>query len=399
MVLINKHFFSHKYDYRNEWLNLIQILSQPVEQDNLQKRTIKAVANIFGCPGGALWQRQQQLYIPSCESRCPLPSDAIQTVDSPFVHALRDKEWVFEAIGPQSTKYPENLLLPKWANDIKDLWIVLPLLNENDLLGFMCLQKPAEKIQPLSWEDLDLLKTVGRQIASYLARHEASEQLSQSRQFDTYNKLTAFIMHDLKNLIAQQALVVQNAAKHKNNPEFFEDAIGTIDNSVNRMSSLLTKLQSQSRSINQTIPLGKVIREAIKKCQYDYPQPQFSSSGVEKIEVNADIDTFTMVLTHLIKNAQEATPNNGEIKIHLSSDDDRASIAITDTGSGMSESFIRQRLFKPFETTKSGKGMGIGVFQAREYIHSLQGELSVSSQLNKGSIFNIALPLLEISDY
>jgi signal transduction histidine kinase len=165
------------------------------------------------------------------------------------------------------------------------------------------------------------------------------------------------------------------------------------------MSSLLTKLQSQSRSINQTIPLGKVIREAIKKCRYDYPQPQFSSSGVEKIEVNADIDTFTMVLTHLIKNAQEATPNNGEVKIHLSSHDDRASIAISDTGSGMSESFIRQRLFKPFETTKSGKGMGIGVFQAREYIHSLQGELSVSSQLNKGSIFNIALPLLEISDY
>ena len=84
----------------------------------------------------------------------------------------------------------------------------------------------------LTWEDLDLLKTVSRQIASYLDRHEAAEMLAESRQFEAFNKLTAFIMHDLKNLIAQQALVVENAAKHRENPAFFEDAIRTIDNSV-----------------------------------------------------------------------------------------------------------------------------------------------------------------------
>ena len=50
-------------------------------------------------------------------------------------------------------------------------------------------------------------------------------------------------MHDLKNLIAQQSLVVRNAAKHKDNPEFIDDAIATVDNSVNRMNRILDQLR------------------------------------------------------------------------------------------------------------------------------------------------------------
>ncbi|ROR94851.1 putative PEP-CTERM system histidine kinase [Sinobacterium caligoides] len=392
LVLINKHFFRHKYDYRNEWLNLIQILSQPVEQDNLQKRTIKAVAHIFGSPGGVVWQLQHQHFLPICATNCSLPEDAIESVDSAFVQALRDKEWVFEAIGLHSVRYSENNLLPSWSRSIKDLWIILPLLNENSLLGFMALQKPAEEVSPLSWEDLDLLKTVGRQIAAYLARHEAAELLAQSRQFDTYNKLTAFIMHDLKNLIAQQALVVQNAVKHKNNAEFFDDAINTIDNSVTRMSSLLSKLQTQSRSLNQVIPAPKLITEAAQKCRHDWPVPELNLAAGQDLTINADIDTLTMVLCHLIKNAQEATPADGAITIGLHKKGTMVVISIEDTGSGMDDRFIRDRLFKPFDTTKSGKGMGIGVFQAREYIRSLQGEIHVKSQLGKGSLFTLSIP-------
>jgi signal transduction histidine kinase len=69
-----------------------------------------------------------------------------------------------------------------------------------------------------------------------------------------------------------------------------------------------------------------------------------------------------------------------------------AVIEIRDNGTGMSEEFMRSRLFKPFETTKSA-GMGVGVFESREYIQELGGRLDVASRVGEGTTFTMTLPL------
>lgn len=392
-VWINKHFFHHKYDYRAEWLKLINYLSQPSKQESFHERAIKAVANIFKSPSGALWLRQGARYTPVGVYNLQLPNVSIdEPADTAFCLALKDNEWVFSPQSPDRDRLSTlNELLPTWARGIDNLWLVLPLLTEADLLGFMILTAP-EIDDSLTWEDLDLLKTVGRQVASYLDRHEAAEMLAESRQFEAFNKLTAFIMHDLKNLIAQQALVVENAAKHRENPAFFEDAIRTIDNSVGRMSNLLRKLQQNETNELRSLELHRVLMDAVKKCKEQKPVPSLRLQHTD-LRINADQDRLVMTLTHIIKNAQEATASNGYVDITLRRDDNNAMILIEDNGVGMDQDFIKNQLFRPFVTTKSGKGMGIGAYQTRELIESLGGKVMVNSVIGEGTTFTITLPL------
>ncbi|ARN74526.1 XrtA/PEP-CTERM system histidine kinase PrsK [Oceanicoccus sagamiensis] len=391
-VWINKHFFRHKYDYRAEWLGLISSLAQPTAQDNFHERAIKVVASIFKSEGGSLWLQSNGAYRPvQTYNMENIDAAMTESIDSPFCKLMIEQEWVFSPHGSDRASMGEaNSQLPSWIYEIPDLWLVMPLLTEKDLLGFMVL-KQSKQDASLTWEDLDLLKTVGRQVASYLDRHEAAEQLARSKQFDAFNKLTAFIMHDLKNLIAQQALVVENAAKHKENPAFVEDAIKTIDNSVSRMSNLLRKLQQQEASEIKSLQLHKVLMEAAKKCQDNKPSPSLRLESKD-IKVVADQDHLIMVLANIIKNAQEATDSSGFVDVTLRQEEKNAIITIEDNGTGMDKEFIRHRLFKPFDTTKSGKGMGIGVYQTQEFISDLGGSITVDSILGEGSTFTISIP-------
>ncbi len=395
-VWINKNFFRHKYDYREEWLQLINFLSRTPDLQDFHIRAIKAAASIFKSPGGALWIKQHDQFVLASELNIQTDNFANSfSKDSDFCQIMATKEWVF-FLQPIDKKDIEiNKHLPSCFQNNNEAWLLIPLLVEQDLLGFLILTKSeTNKDSSLTWEDLDLLKNVGRQVASYLDRHLASELIAESRQFDAFNKLTAFIMHDLKNLIAQQALVVENAAKHKENPAFIEDAISTIENSVARMSTLLTKLQHNEPTELRSLQLHKVLMEACKKCQNQKPIPSLRLEDSDVV-INADSDHLLMSIIHIVKNAQEATPSNGFVDITLRRRGNNAIITIEDNGEGMDEDFIKNRLFKPFVTTKSGKGMGIGVYQAREFFTSLDGDLEVESKRGVGTIFTIEIPTIK----
>jgi putative PEP-CTERM system histidine kinase len=390
-VWINKHFFHHKYDYRLEWLKLINYLSHPSPEEDFHERAIKAAAAIFKSSGGALWLRKGETCTPVCAVNIQLPESIDEPLNSGFCQALRNDEWVFSPQEPAGTQMGEqNVLLPQWMQRVGKLWLVLPLLTETELLGFIVLTQP-ELDSSLTWEDLDLAKTVGRQLASYLDRHEAAEMLAESRQFEAFNKLTAFIMHDLKNLIAQQALVVENAAKHRDNPEFFEDAIRTIENSVARMSNLLKKLQQNEPSELRSLELHRVLMEAVKKCKEQRPVPSLRLESTD-MRVNADHDRLAMTLAHVIRNAQEATKAQGFVDVTLRHENGNAIITVEDNGAGMDPDFIKNQLFRPFVTTKSGKGMGIGAYQTKEFVAALGGNVAVDSVVGEGTTFTILLP-------
>lgn len=392
-VLINKHLFRHKYDYRSEWLGLINYLAQPAENDEVNQRAFYAMASITKAPGGAIWLLKQGFYEPVYQVGIPnfveLKEEA---VDSPFCTTFLQSEWVFFPDGGDNKALSQNNeLLPGWAKNIPELWLFFPLIVGEELVGFMALTKPSAD-ESLTWEDLDMLKTMGRQLASYLKRHQQAEQLAEVRQFDTYNKLVAFIIHDLNNLIAQQALVVRNAERHKDNPAFIEDAIETISNSVDRMHNLLRKLRRDESDLVKRIQLRDVIDQALADCERGSP-PLTSDIQDDGRSINADQVRLVMTITHFIKNAQEATPADGRVHLTLRCDDNNATITIEDNGSGMDWDFIHNRLFKPFDTTKSGKGMGIGVYLSREYISELNGTLHVSSAVGEGTTITVTLPI------
>lgn len=391
-VLINKHLFRHKYDYRSEWLRIINYLAQPAETSEVNQRAFFAVASTTKAPGGAIWLLKQGFYEPVYQVNLPRLVDLQEEpADSLFCQAFLDLEWVyFPDSGDNEALSQNNHLLPYWARNFPNLWLIFPLIVGEELVGFMALTKPVDDTA-LTWEDLDLLKTIGRQIASYLKRHHQADQLAEGKQFDTYNKLVAFIIHDLNNLIAQQALMVKNAEKHKDNPAFVEDAIKTISNSVDRMNNLLKKLRRDESDLVKCLSITEVVEVAVSECKRNNPQ---LTCDIEKgkFTINADQVRLVMTITNFIKNALEATPTGGRVHVTLAYKANQAVITIEDNGSGMDWDFIHNRLFKPFETTKSGKGMGIGVYLSREYISELSGSLNVMSTVGEGTTITISLP-------
>lgn len=306
-VLINKHLFRYKYDYRSEWLRLINYLAQYAEPSEVNNRAFYAVSSTTHAPGGAIWLRKQGFYEPVYRHAIP---DSIQLnevpITCPFCRTFIDAEWVFVPdAGEGHPLSQHNELLPSWVTRIPDLWLLFPLIVGEELVGFIALTKPAGDTS-LTWEDLDLLKTMGRQIGSYLKRHQQAERLAEGRQFDTYNKLVAFIIHDLNNLIAQQALVVRNAEKHKNNPAFIDDAIITISNSVDRMNNLLAKLKRNESDYITRQNISDVVTNAIdtslrKGCVIE------KDIELSKLDINADQTRLVMSLANFIKNGLDAT--------------------------------------------------------------------------------------------
>jgi len=261
------------------------------------------------------------------------------------------------------------------------------------VLGFAVLTE-SKTFGKLTWEDIDLLKTAGRQVASYLAQQEAAQALAEARQFDAYHRLTAFIMHDLKNLIAQQSLVVKNAARHKHNPAFIEDVIRTVDNSVTRMSQLLDQLnRGESQERPKRVALRDLLIDLTAKHGLAQPVPQLQVLE-DGLEVLADPQGLAAILGHVVRNAQEASAREGHVHVRLRRGGANAIVEIEDNGSGMEPAFVSERLFRPFDSTKGSKGMGIGAYQVRESVRAAGGSVEVISAPGKGTTFRICLPAL-----
>lgn len=395
-VLLSKHFYSFKYDYREEWLRFTKNLGNTSEP--VLDRICHSLAEIVDSSGGLLWSKNQYNsyeLINSWHMAEPNSSDNIDDGDLKSLSQFLEKTfWVIDFNEYQQTpeKYP-NLAIPGWMLNLNNAWLLVPLTIEQQVLGFVLLK--ASPIQTsLNWEDHDLLKMAGQQAAILLAQYQSEKALVEARQFEAFNRLSAYTMHDLKNILAQQSLIVSNAEKHKHKPEFIEDVLATVANSVDRMSRLLEQMRRGERSGQQKpVELNQLLQQCIKQHSNRKPLPHFTPCA-EPLTVQTDANQLATVFGHMIQNAQEATPDNGSIEISIAASDSSCTVAIIDTGTGMDATFIRDRLFKPFDSTKGLTGMGIGAFESRNYIQSIGGNIKVESEPGKGSVFSITLPLI-----
>lgn len=392
-VFLAKHFSPYKYDYRAEWLRLTRTLAASSDA-RIAERTLLALAQVVHSDAGGVWIRDDEGFFVPAGGDLAGPDSTIVCADSEFLAFIAENEWItdLEARRRGGSGDRADLPIPAWLMRLDRAWLVVPLLQDQQLVAFVIIAHPLVA-QELTWEDLDLLRAVGRQAAGYIALDGAARQLAQSQQFEAYNRFAAFMMHDLKNLIAQQSLVVQNAARHRGNPEFFDDAISTIENSVKRMSRLLEQLKrGEALGTTRRVKLAEVCSETVRRCADRTPAPVLAAVD-PSLEVLVSPERLGMVLEHVIRNAQDATLPDGRVEVEVRRAAQQALIAVLDTGRGMDAAFIRERLFQPFHSTKGSAGMGIGAFQTREFARMSGGEVHVESVPGKGTRFIIALPL------
>jgi len=392
-VFLSKHFYKNKYDYRDEWLRLIHNISDYKTTSFFKGHIIQTVACILQCRGGLLFLKESNGFHCASSWNCQ-DIDQNLTSSSSLVKFLNKHEWIIDVneYRINQAKY-DSLILPEWILDIPSVWLVIPLKHQYEINGFFILLESGIN-KHTNWEDRDLLKAAGRQISSYLAFIQTAEALNQAEQFAAFNRLSAYVVHDLKNSVSQLELIIQNAKEHKDNPDFITDSFLTVGNVVTRMQKMLNQLrkmrftESETRKVNLKDALLKVV--ASRSAQN--PVPELKTQN-ENLFVYVESERFINTMEHLVQNAQEATSEDGFVTIELTTNDDFAVIKVEDNGSGMTQYFIKERLFRPFDTTKGNAGMGIGVFEVKEFVNLNGGMIAVSSEIDAGTVFKIKLPL------
>jgi len=411
-VLLNKHFFRYKYDYREEWLRFIKTMSATEHHYDLQERVVQSLADIMDCSGGALWVKDQpdRFSFSSRWNYTGNTSGVISSTDG-FVTFLEKEDWIVDLDEVEENKIQgTDYVIPEWILAEPDFWLLIPLLHHGRLEGIVILLRPRAK-KNLDWESRDLLNTVGCQVASYLAEQKAEQALADTREFEAFNRKFAFVVHDIKNLTSQLSLLVKNAERHADNPEFQKDMMLTVQDSVKKMNSLLSKISvvqepAKNKVQNQegeNIDLNGFVDALIAHYQKTGIHIQYTNklngalvSDGNLLNVHADQESLDTVFMHLVQNSVDASrTEDGEeqdpkIEIELSEEDGYAIVKIRDHGHGMSSDFIKNELFRPFRSTKEN-GYGIGAYESREIIRRLGGRMDVKSQVKKGTDISVYL--------
>jgi len=390
-VFITKHFFANKYDYRLEWLKSIDQLSKS-NSDNYYQTATQIICSSLNIEQGALINKV------SIGSYKLLYEQGLE-IESRLLHNLSSvdqycqlHDWIIDVreFASIENSYPELELDVDFCRS-QQIDIIIPVFKNEHIYGFFLLDLPKER-SLLNWEDRDLLFAISKQLSNYISLNEANESLAESKQFDAFNRMSAFLVHDLKNIQAQLGLINTNAKRHRDNPEFIDDVFETIDSATSRLDKVLNQLRNKqvAESSKKRVSVNELMRQVA--IQRNVSEPKVSLEVETEIEIVIDQETFYSVLNHLVQNAQEATPSDGWVKIRAEIIANNLNISVLDNGCGMSSDFIKNRLFKPFDTTKGNAGMGIGVYEAKQFIENSGGTMQVTSFEDEGSIFHLIIP-------
>ncbi len=394
-VTLSKHLFQHRYDYRAEWLRFTETMGRAgPAAPPLRERIVQVVADITDSPGGLLLAPREE-GVMALDARWQWPAIDVpaEALSAPGMRFFEDRQFILD-LDDLRAGLVEGVPAsahPAWLVEDTAAWAMVPLLHYERLVGVVVLARPLIA-RRLDWEDFDVLRVVGRQLASYLAEQGSQDALGEALRFDEFNRRIAFVMHDIKNLASQLALLARNAEKHADNPAFRADMLLTLRNSAEKLQALLARL-GRYGAHGSDAPETVALDELVQRIAARYAG-QHQVVVVEHVpcKVLVDREALEQALVHLVQNAIEASDAGTPVFLDLRVEDTSAVLGIVDAGSGMSPEFIRTRLFKPFHSSKPG-GFGIGAFEARELIRAMGGRLDVESREDLGTRFRIQLPL------
>ncbi|KXI26978.1 XrtA/PEP-CTERM system histidine kinase PrsK [Paraglaciecola hydrolytica] len=398
-VFITKHFFANQFDYRHEWVKLTQCLDNAEDdKTNVYLTALVGFLQAIDYQSGCLYKYQHgELSKLADVEHASLNQDELQVLMA-LSQFFKQKAWIVDLSELRIQPYHyEGLKINHAMLNQARFQIIVPLYKNNEFWGMAAMLGSDNTTKKLNWELRDYINAVTAQVSNFLFHQQAAKELAENAQFTAFARMSAFVLHDLKNVLAQIDLILCNAEQHKNNPEFIEDTFETLHHTKARMDKMLNQLTDKNANQTSTESLA-VLSQCIanvieRRCASFLPKPQLRV--VSETQVVLDREKFSNVMYHLISNAQQATQDDGKVDVilELADNEKYMRVKIIDNGSGMSEDFIQTRLFKPFDTTKGNAGMGIGAFDAKMFLEKMGGQLVVESQPGHGSTFTLRIPV------
>jgi putative PEP-CTERM system histidine kinase len=392
---IGVHFYRSKYDYREQWTHFTKRLGSIVTLEDLTPQLLTLVTEAIGTPRGVLYLASDSpgrydlagaLEVGPMPACLAIPPDlAVQ------LKAERAPTLLAADLNGGSHTGRHAACVP--ALNGRDLTLLVPLVWRSDLVGLMAVGRERTGL-PYTAEDIELLTTFGEQAAGAVVTARLSERLARTREFEAFNRLTSFVIHDLKNAISALSMLSQNALDHLGDMEFQRDSIRTVSRTVQRMKALLARLTTDSKEH----PLRRDAVDLPKLLDHALP-PLLAGKRIRLRKdlravpaIAADAEALQQVIQNLALNAIDAVSGDGEIAVETYPDGDGVVFSIADDGCGIPAEFLKHSLFAPFRSTKKG-GWGIGLYHAKEIVESHGGSIEVASREGEGTTFRVRLPV------
>jgi len=395
---ISTHFYINKYEYRDEWL----ALSRELQGARTEKEVVAALRRVLA---ESLYTSEIFLWTGDATRGYTLISaqDKSDIENDKNKIAARDP-LIYFILAHSHFHMDTKEQDPVWQNIVKDkkdfltrlnLVLLTPISVGDHLIGLIGLG-PEFTGGQYGHDDFDLLTVLGRQTASSLMAVRMAEELAHTREQQAWNRLSAFVLHDIKNAATMLSLVKENAPDHIHEPEFQEDMLELMGDALKRMGRVEKRLLTLNDEIEperQTLELNQFIETSCNRLETQIPSMAIQFDYTDEIQIQTDPELLFSILENILLNAYEAQGGNTMIKISTSVDNDarQASVEILDNGPGIAEELLPDLLFEPFKTNKKG-GSGIGLWQARNVLGSLKGSIIAVNAPGGGAQFTIKLP-------
>ncbi len=384
-VTLHKNFYQSKYDYRRQWEEFALCVSGGKNLAEIQQAVLDLFCQNLACKGASLYLVDNdaggEYHFASAFSmrRDWRPF----TADDALVATLGQREWI---INLRERHDFHASLISSFSSH--DAFLVIPLILDSELLGFIILAEQINRGEELTYEDYDLMRMLARQTIATIQSMRLNEQLSTARELAALGKLSTFVLHDLKNQVSGLSLMLDNARDYIADPEFQDDMLETIETTVKNMKGLIARLKNvkeKPQLATKAVQLGAIVEDAVETAG-----GRINVAG-DPVRVSVDEEEIYKVILNLLVNAQEASGYQEPVSVTFGAAAARAWVRVADQGCGMTDEFIREQLFKPFVTTKE-HGFGIGLYQCRQIVEAHGGSIEVESRVGEGTTFTLWLP-------
>ena len=395
-LFINRHFYKHKYEFRDAWMETIEKISSKNSIGDICNTLLEMISQIMYAQNVTVW-----LYNPALQEYT-----VFQVNDNSDKNSIEEGHALIGIMREKGAPFiisEQYGLISFKPNGVKEIEAVMestgavlcsPMEAAGELVGFIL---QGEDIGGESYrvDDFELLKALSTQAAVQIKNIRLAQDLSTAKEVEMFHRMSTFVMHDLKNLTNSLSLISQNAKHNLGNIEFQKDAIKTIEGTVNRMRGLIERLSSLPRGIElkrESVDVKSLVEHAIKKVKSDKRKEISIETKIDKIPLlSIDPHAIEMVMINLVNNACDAIEREGKVECRVWEENNVIKLSVTDNGKGISDEFIDTFLFKPFKSSKKG-GFGVGLFQCKTIIEAHNGRIVVKSKEGLGTTFTISLP-------
>ena len=400
-AFVVRHFRKAQHDSVRVWTLFSRRLASVTDQARLCSVSATLISETFDVLSVTLWlldEEKGRLVVAASTSRqAPRDSDTdsadiassavtvgLQGKSSPFDLEEANEAWVEELRRLNSSAFASG-----------GRRLCIPLRAGEQSLGVIVL---ADRINGAIYtvEELELLSCIGDQITSVVLNLRLATVVAHAKELEAFRTMSTFFVHDLKNAAASLNLMLKNLPVHFDEPAFREDALRGVGNTARRIDDMIARLSAlrqRTEFVRADTDLNQLVSEALDRVD-EMPNIELTREFRPLPRILADREQIQSVVTNLVLNARDALGSGGRIQVRTEHREGRAVLSVMDNGCGMSPAFVKESLFRPFQSTKK-KGLGIGLFQCRAIVHAHGGGLRVETELGKGTTFLASFPVNE----